>query len=108
MIEVFPQSSNFTYRHKIEKLYLDVCEANSVKVASCVSSVPCMVGAKVVGQEVLITVAATHEMNLTINLLLTGIRLGFKDYRFPQFSQEEAQANLKFWESWNKRIRGQD
>jgi hypothetical protein len=86
--------------HEIDKIFLSVCEENSVMISSLVPSSPCLFGGYVQNEKIYINFKdSTPEF---ITLKISGTRKDRKDRRFPIFSAEEAQKNNQFWDSWKK------
>ena len=87
--------------YAIDRVYMDVCEPNSIEVTSAVPSDPCILGAKVQNNIVHITIDSFHN-NLPeyVVIKLAGVRLGRLGNRFPVFSKEEMDSNTRFWSQW--------
>ena len=84
----------------IDKEFLYVCEENTIDAISCVASDPAIVGAKVIGEQVSISVVSEHEVPDFVVVKISGIRKGRLNRRFVKFTEEEAQRNNYFWGSW--------
>lgn len=85
----------FPYRHipltgpltrvAIDPRHVFVCEPGSLEVLGApVGPKPCVVGAEVVGNEILLRTACLgNRANSWVNLKLTGVRRGFADWNMP-------------------------
>ena len=82
---------------QIDERFLKTCEPGSIVVAGCVPSEPVTVAAKVADDKVIIRAPLTVPPELRVNLLLSGVRSGFANRRFPLFTRRQMESNNEFW-----------
>ena len=91
---------NSNIEHQIDKVFLSVCEEDSLTISGLVPSSPCLFGAYILNEKIYINFKdSTPEF---VTLKISAIRKGRKDRRFPIFTAEEAEKNNQFWDSWKK------
>ena len=89
-------------KQSIDPTFLEVCEDDSVKVISCVPSQPAIVGARVESSKVVVEIDEKSLVPDRVEVKINGIRKGFADNRFEEFTEEDAIRNYKFWGNWDK------
>tara|TARA_R110002020_G_scaffold16515_2_gene58243 strand:- start:1973 stop:2302 length:330 start_codon:yes stop_codon:yes gene_type:complete len=84
----------------IDPLFIDSCEAGSIRAISLVPSKWAPLGAFVEDDKLYVHHKGDGkiEEDIIVTVKLSGIRRGTKD-RFPVFSEEQMEANNKFWSS---------
>ena len=82
----------------IDPLFIDSCAPRSIHAISLVSNKWAPLGAVVVGDKLRVhhKDGSSIEDDLIVTVKLSGIRRGTKD-RFPVFSEEQMEANNRFW-----------
>ncbi len=81
---------------KPDKLFIEICEPDSIMVASAVAPVP--VGIKQKGDKYFVSSQRHEKMKVIVTL--RGVRKGFKGRRFAQRTREEFNRNMSFWQSF--------
>lgn len=89
--------------HRIDPLFLEVCEPYSIEVVSICANFPFPCGGQVLGGKLLIRAAAWQE-GLRCVVKLSGIRKGRAGVRFKRSTEEEMRLNSAFWSSWRTNI----
>ena len=84
----------------IDPTFLEVCEDDSVKVISCVPSHPAIVGARVESNKVVVEIDEKSSTPDRVEIKINGIRRGFLNNRFEEFTEEAAMKNYRFWGNW--------
>jgi hypothetical protein len=83
----------------IDPKFVEVCEKNSIEVCAAQPDRPMMVGARVNGSHVHVTLSEESQTPVRIVLRLTAIRRGFAGVRFPNRTREQFEANERFLQS---------
>ena len=83
-----------THYIPIDPRFVSCCEKNSIIVVSAVASEQCQIGAKVIGDMVIIS---TNNLPQQITIKLSGIRIGCGGIRFQECSREQLESNDRFW-----------
>ena len=83
----------------IDPIFIQTCEVDSVVVSSVVPSKPCLLGAIVEGDKIILTANAEITDDIKVTIRVSGVRKGRKDTRFPVFTKEQMKANNAFWSS---------
>ncbi|MFN7891481.1 MAG: hypothetical protein ACK5OC_14405 [Pirellula sp.] len=83
----------------IDPKFVEVCEKNSIEVCAAQPDRPLMVGARVNGSHVHVTLSEESQTPVRIVLRLTAIRRGFAGVRFPNRTLEQFEANERFLQS---------
>ena len=86
----------------IDPTFLEVCEDDTVKVISCVPSHPAIVGARVESSKVVVEIDQSSSIPDRVEIKINGIRRGFSNNRFEEFTEEAAMKNYRFWGNWEK------
>ena len=86
--------------HSIDPIFVDVCEKDSLKVVSAIGDEPCMLGATIKNNQLIVKIKDGQFASEAV-IKICGIRKGVTT-RFPQYTQSQAENNSKFWDSWNK------
>ena len=98
-----PARQGMTVRAPIDRIFVAICEPNSIRIVGVVPSVPAVVGARAVDGHVIIHRGDDYpEESGFVTLKLSGIRRGRSNVRFPRFTEEEYRKNTQFWRSWDK------
>ncbi len=87
--------------------YLATCESGSIRIVSVVTNYPAVVGAEILYKDdgicdIIVTLDTFYSSSIQVTMKVSGIRKGFRDNRFPTFSQEEMESNNAFWSSSTK------
>jgi hypothetical protein len=84
----------------IDPLFIDSCEAGSIRAISLVSSKWAPLGAFVEDDKLYVHHNEDSEIDeeIFVTVKLSGIRRGTTE-RFPVFSEGQMEANNKFWSS---------
>lgn len=83
----------------IDPKFVEVCEKDSIEVCAAQPDRPLMVGARVKGSHVHMTLSEESQTPVRIVLRLTAIRRGFAGVRFPNRTREQFEANERFLQS---------
>ena len=104
IVEVTIPAYAYDAQISLDPSYLATCEEESVKIVSVVTSRPVLVGAEINWSDcaIMVTLGTSLAEELRVTMKVSGIRKGFRDNRFPRFSQEEMKANNAFWSSSTK------
>ena len=86
---------DYKSRHAIDSMFREVVEQDTIQVVSAVPSRPIPIG--VVYRNGFVFIETEVDVPMTINVTISGVRLGFKDRRFEEFTEEEANRNNRFW-----------
>lgn len=84
-------------RRQLNAMFSRVCEPRSIVISSLVPSHPATVGARLERGQIVVECSTRPDRSLTVTLRLTGIRRGFKDRRFQQFTRDQMLANNRFY-----------
>ena len=82
---------------KIDPQFISVCEDNSIRAISACPVYPSMVGAEVVGEDLIVRCSTKNTGDITVKL--TGVRRGFASQRFPSRTRKQYLENEKFLNS---------
>lgn len=94
MVVTVPQCSQIL---DIDPRFVEVCERGSLEVCGIVADQPVLIGARAIGDKILIKVADDNpEASMRLVIRLTGIRRGFAGKRFPRRTREQFLANEAF------------
>jgi len=85
----------------IDRQYIYVCESNSIEPISYTTTEPCICGLEVIENDIKIKISGNVPKKIVIKL--TGIRKGFANRRFEEFTYEQMQANNLFWQQWRNK-----
>lgn len=81
----------------IDPRFVEVCEAESIRVCGWACDLPIRVGLAVrAGREVRVRFARQRDEEVELTIRLTGVRKGFADKRFPDRTREQFEANERF------------
>jgi hypothetical protein len=93
------ETTKKTFDVEIDEKYLFVCEEGRIKPISHAPSSPCSCGLKVKGGKLEVTVIGNMPDEIVVKL--SGVRKGFDNKRFEEFSHAQMIANTSFWNKWN-------
>lgn len=82
--------------HKVDPLFTEVCEQNSLQIMSAVCSEPAAFGAGMDCQESFF-IKTSEEVTANFTVIVSGIRKGFAGRRFAERTKEEFERNMNFW-----------
>jgi hypothetical protein len=83
----------------IDPLFIDSCEVGSIRAVSLVASKWAPLGAFVEDDKLYVHLKEGSKIEeVIVTVKLSGIRRGTSD-RFPVFSEEQMEANNRFWSS---------
>jgi hypothetical protein len=87
---------------KIDEMFINVCEPESIKAVAALPSLPLIIGAKVSGENLYVEVEGQNLINHEIEIVvrISGIRLGSKGKRFAAHSYDDMVKNNSFWRKW--------
>lgn len=97
VVTIKPKRRKFSYR--LDKRFVEVCEADTLSVVSACPSSPALVGASISGASVDIEIVTRKRLPATLTLKISGIRRGFRAMRFPSRTEEQFLANERFLNS---------
>lgn len=92
--------------HKIEKTidnyFIQVCEQDSIKPISAVATDFVKIGCYVKEDKLIVNIYDEDlaDKLIEINVKLSGVRKGYWNRRFAEYSKEDLLKNTKFWDSW--------
>jgi hypothetical protein len=88
----------------IDENLIKVCEYGSIKVVSAMPSKPILIGAEVSNNKICVTAESDYLIDkvVSVNIRLSGIRIGNSGRRFAQHTYENMIKNNAFWDSWKK------
>ena len=107
IVEVTIPYGDLAATASLDRDYLATCEPGSVKIVSVVTNYPALVGAEVLCKDqdvcdIMVTLDTFCSNSVRVTMKVSGIRKGFRNTRFPTFSQEEMRSNNAFWSSSTK------
>tara|TARA_Y100001937_G_scaffold7656_1_gene9686 strand:+ start:1014 stop:1340 length:327 start_codon:yes stop_codon:yes gene_type:complete len=85
-------------QHEISKTFRYVVEESTLEIVSCVPSEPVVCGGYIKDGKIFIDFKGGIPEFVTVKI--SAIRSGRLNSRFTAYSKEEAEKNLKFWDSW--------
>lgn len=105
-VQLKSQNREFLSEIKLDPIYLEVCEPSSIKIISMFADEHVSLAGSI--KDNILTISARYadfvlarpESVLTVNVKLSGIRLGRAGRRFARHTQQEAEANNRFWSQW--------
>jgi hypothetical protein len=97
IVKIYPQGlSNVAV--DVSETFRFVVEEDTIEVISCVPSEPVTCGAYF--DDGRIYVSFDDGAPTFVTLKISAIRKGRLDQRFTEHSEEDANKNIKFWDSW--------
>ncbi len=84
----------------IDPIFIEVCEEGSLRVASAIADEPCILGATIKNNQLIVKVR-DGQFASQVTVRICGVRKGITA-RFPLYTESQAEKNNKFWGSWNK------
>ena len=100
--EIFGKETtgNLKIAQKIDKEFIYVCEEGSIKPISYTSSSPCVLGLSIEDEQIIVEFSDILPIPKEIIVKISGIRKGRLNKRFTKYTQEQAESNTRFWDSW--------
>ena len=92
----------FKLAHKIDEEFIYACEENSIKPISCTVSSPCVCGVTVEEGSIVLEFSDLLPTPDEVVVKISGIRKGRLNNRFVKYTQEDAERNSQFWDSWRE------
>ena len=85
----------------IDKLFVEVCEPDSIRILSVVPDKPVLVCAEMISGNSFMLRGETNA-RAAITVMMSGVRRGFGGRRFIQRTKQDYDRNMKFWSRlWN-------
>jgi hypothetical protein len=88
----------------IDENFIKVCEYDSIQVVSAMPSRPILIGAEVSNNKIYVRAKDDCLVDeiVSVNIRLSGIRIGNAGRRFAEHTYENMIKNNTFWDSWKK------
>jgi hypothetical protein len=96
-IPVFSEGKS-SVEHEISETFRFVVEESTIEIISCVPSDPVIWGGYVKDGKIFINFDGGKPEFVTVKI--SAIRSGRLDRRFSTYTKEEADKNVRFWDSW--------
>ena len=88
----------------IDENLIKVCEYDSIQVVSAMPSRPILIGAEISNNKIYVRAKDDCLVDeiVSVNIRLSGIRIGNAGRRFAEHTYENMIKNNTFWDSWKK------
>jgi hypothetical protein len=91
---------NANVKVDIDEEFLFICEESSIKPISFIPSSPCIMGASIENNGLILKFSDILPLPKEVVVKISGIRKGRLNKRFNKYTEEEANRNTKFWDTW--------
>jgi hypothetical protein len=83
--------------HKVDQLFVEVCEPGTIRVSSIVVDEPMPIGARMTDNQNVLITKGDPERHTMATVTLCGVRRAFAGRRFQERTREDYEANMRFW-----------